>query len=137
METTYYKLGPKASSFHCHVANLTIANKHIKPYVGKTSQAMKTAIANGHIIEVEEDEYNRYLKGSTTSAASSSEELTTPNFDKLSKADIIGWAEEHIEEFKAEDVKGFSKVDLISHVEDLLNPEEDEDEEDEDEDDDE
>src|SRR4051812_47731524 len=61
-KTKYYKLGPKAASFYDPKSGLSLAGKEVAQIDGskaKGSQTLVAAIAGGHVVEVDEEEYSK------------------------------------------------------------------------------
>lgn len=71
--TKYFKLGKQATSFVCAKSGLAIANKNIVAINEKkirNSDLVKSALANGHIVESTEDEFNKFKAGLPPEAVS-------------------------------------------------------------------
>lgn len=61
----YFKLGKSATSFVCAKSGLTLANQNMAAVSSQAiaeSATVREAIKNGHIIEVSEKEYQKWLK---------------------------------------------------------------------------
>jgi hypothetical protein len=128
---TYFKLGSKASMFYDQGNRFKVAGNNIVEFSGKITPKMRAAIANGHIIEVDEKEFKEYEKtGSTIPMDGEGQpaRLTAPNWGSLTKGEIVEWAKENIEDIEdkleededIDDLADLTKDKLIERVKELM-----------------
>ena len=136
--TTYYKLNEKATMFYCPITRLKVLTTAPGKIQGDFSKKIQTALNNGHLIKIREDEYNELIEDYDAAIKKAKEALAKKGKKEEPKKEVVigivpePEPEEVIEEPEDEDedededdeepkkaLKKMNKAELEDEVEDL------------------
>lgn len=99
--TSYFKLGANASAFYCPASGLKLVTGHPGKTQKKLSKKVMTAVGNGHIVKIEEAEYEE-LKAKNASKeeapAATKEKVEETDPSKMNMKQLDKYAKELLED---------------------------------------
>lgn len=143
----YIKLGNKASIFYDPTTKVKVLKGQVVELKNRErfSKKILTAIAGGHLVSTNKEQYNDYLQdaGIDQALEKSTKEITPTswiepwienndldekNLMKLKKAELIQLAQYYETELTVEELDSYEKKDIVEEILEII-PEEEDDEE--------